>query len=127
MTFIEYFTKYEFDKLKCLFSKCHGEDNLGNYIYTTNKLIRFIDFHPAHNIEGFFMCFKSFDLISKQSQEIDIRSKLLKHTFDTNLSMMQLNHEQQKVFHSIIENPQGLHVLTCTLGSGKTFFVKYIT
>jgi type II secretory ATPase GspE/PulE/Tfp pilus assembly ATPase PilB-like protein len=44
-----------------------------------------------------------------------------------NLSMMQLNHKQQKVFHSIIENPQGLHVLTSTYGSGKTFFVKYIT
>jgi hypothetical protein len=61
MTFIEYFTKYEFDKLKHLFSKCHGED----YIYTTNKLTRFIDFHPAHNIKGFFynillqnMCFR---------------------------------------------------------------------
>jgi UDP-N-acetylmuramyl tripeptide synthase len=41
--------------------------------------------------------------------------------------MMQLNHEQQKLFHSIIENPQGLHVLTCTPESNKTFFVKYIT
>jgi hypothetical protein len=54
MTFIEYFTKYESNKLKCLSSKCHGEDNLGNSIYTTNKLTRFIDFHPTHNIEGFF-------------------------------------------------------------------------
>jgi hypothetical protein len=31
--------------------------------------------------------------INKQSHEIDIKSKLLKHTFDPNLSMMQLNHE----------------------------------
>jgi hypothetical protein len=54
MTFIEYFTKYESNKLKCLSSKCHGEDNLGNYTYTTNKLTIFIDFHPTHNIEGFF-------------------------------------------------------------------------
>jgi hypothetical protein len=54
MTFIEYFTKYEFDKLKHPFSKWLGEDNLGNYIYTTNKLTRFTDFHPTHNIEGFF-------------------------------------------------------------------------
>jgi hypothetical protein len=67
-----------------------------------------------------------FPTINKQSYEINIRSKLLKHTFDTNLSMMQLNHEQQK-FHSIIENPQWLHVLTCTFRSGKTFFGKYIT
>jgi len=50
MTFIEYFTKYEFDKLKHLFSKCHGED----YIYTTNKLTIFTEFHLAHNIIGFF-------------------------------------------------------------------------
>jgi hypothetical protein len=31
--------------------------------------------------------------INKQSHEIDIKSKILKHTFDTNLSMMQLNHK----------------------------------
>jgi hypothetical protein len=65
--------------------------------------------------------------INEQSHEIYIGSKPLKHTFDTNFSMMQLNHEQQKVFHSIIENPQGLHVLTCTPRSGIFFFVKYIT
>ncbi len=35
-------------------SKCHGENNLGNYIYTTNKLTRFTNFHPTYNIEGFF-------------------------------------------------------------------------
>jgi len=72
MTFIEYFTKYESNKLKCLSSKCHGEDNLGNYIYTTNKLTRFIEFHPTHNIERFFynillqnMCFwRELDLFS---------------------------------------------------------------
>jgi len=35
-----------------------------------------------------------------QSHEINIRSKPLEHTFDTNLSMMQLNHEQQRIpFH----------------------------
>jgi len=72
MTFIEYFTKFEFDKLKRLSSKCHGEDNLKNYIYTTNKLTRFTYFHPTHNIEGFFynilvqnMCFwRELDLLS---------------------------------------------------------------
>jgi hypothetical protein len=52
--FIEYFTKYQSNELKPISSKCHGEDNLGNYIYTINKLTIFIDFHPTHNIEGFF-------------------------------------------------------------------------
>jgi len=32
-----------------------------------------------------------------------------------------------KEFHSIIENQQGLHVLTSTPRSGQFFFVKYIT
>jgi hypothetical protein len=45
--------------------------------------------------------------INKQSHEIDIKSKLLKHRFDTNLSMMQLNHEKKKVLHSIIETHKG--------------------
>jgi hypothetical protein len=62
------------------------------------------------------------DTFNEQSHEINIRSKPLEHTFDTNLSMMQLNHEQQKIY-SIFENPQGLHVLTCTTRSGQTFFV----
>jgi hypothetical protein len=37
------------------------------------------------------------DTFNEQSHEINIRSKTLEHTFDTNLSMMQLNHEQQKI------------------------------
>jgi hypothetical protein len=41
--------------------------------------------------------------------------------------MMQLKHEQQKLFHSIIENPQVMHVLTCTPKTGNFFLVKYIT
>jgi hypothetical protein len=65
------------------------------------------------------------DTFNEQSHEINIRSKPLEHTFDTNLSMMQLNHKQQKIY-SIFENPQGSHILTCTLRSGQTFFVKYI-
>jgi type II secretory ATPase GspE/PulE/Tfp pilus assembly ATPase PilB-like protein len=65
--------------------------------------------------------------INEQSHEIYIGSKPLKHTFDTKFSMMQLNHEQKRKFHSIIENQQGLHVLACTHGSGNFFFVKYIT
>jgi type II secretory ATPase GspE/PulE/Tfp pilus assembly ATPase PilB-like protein len=41
--------------------------------------------------------------------------------------MMKLNDEQQRVFDSITQNPHGLHILTSTPKSGKTFFVKYIT
>jgi hypothetical protein len=48
MNFIEYFTKYESNKLKHTSLKCHHENNLGNYVYTTNKLTRFKDFHPIH-------------------------------------------------------------------------------
>jgi type II secretory ATPase GspE/PulE/Tfp pilus assembly ATPase PilB-like protein len=40
---------------------------------------------------------------------------------------MQLNDEQKKVLHSVIENPQGLYIITSTFGSGKMFFIKYIT
>jgi hypothetical protein len=53
IAFIDYFTKYESNKLKHPSSKYHGEDNLGNYIYITNKLTKFTNFHPTYNIEGF--------------------------------------------------------------------------
>lgn len=33
---------------------CHDQDYLGNYIYTTNKLTRFTNFHPTHNNKTFF-------------------------------------------------------------------------
>jgi hypothetical protein len=39
---------------------------------------------------------------------------------------MMLTPDQQRVFHVILQNPTGLHVLTGTPGSGKTFFVKYL-
>jgi hypothetical protein len=38
MTFIQYFMKFEYDKMQHLFSQhCHDQNNLGNYIYTTNN------------------------------------------------------------------------------------------
>jgi primosomal protein N' len=40
---------------------------------------------------------------------------------------MKFNNEQQQILDSITENPHNLHIFTSTLGSGKTFFVKYIT
>jgi type II secretory ATPase GspE/PulE/Tfp pilus assembly ATPase PilB-like protein len=54
-------------------------------------------------------------------------SKPSQHIFYTQISIMQLNDEQKKVLHSVIENPQGLHIITSTFGSNKTFFIKYIT
>jgi Cdc6-like AAA superfamily ATPase len=48
------------------------------------------------------------------------------HVFYIQLSDMMLTSDQQRVFHAILQNPTGLHVLTGTPGSGKTFFVKYL-
>jgi len=54
-------------------------------------------------------------------------SKPSQHIFDTHISIMWLNDEQKKVLHSVIENPQGLHIIASTFGSSKTFLIKYIT
>ena len=48
------------------------------------------------------------------------------HVFGIQLSDMMLTPDQQRVLHVILQNPTGLHVLTGTPGSGKTFFVKYL-
>jgi type II secretory ATPase GspE/PulE/Tfp pilus assembly ATPase PilB-like protein len=40
---------------------------------------------------------------------------------------MVLTEEQQHIMDNILQNPHGLHILAGTPGSGKTFFVKYIT
>ena len=48
------------------------------------------------------------------------------HVFDIHVSNMILTNEQQHVLDNILQNPIGLHVLTSTPGSGKTFFVKYL-
>ena len=52
-------------------------------------------------------------------------SKPKNHVFDIQLSDMMLIPDQH-VFLAILQNPTGLHVLTGTPGSGKTFFVKYL-
>ncbi len=54
MTFIQYLTNFEYDKLQCPTLKCDGQDDLGNFIYKGNKLIKFTNFHPTYNIKGFF-------------------------------------------------------------------------
>jgi type II secretory ATPase GspE/PulE/Tfp pilus assembly ATPase PilB-like protein len=48
------------------------------------------------------------------------------HVFDTHTSDMTLTEEQKDDLDSILANSKGLHVLTGTLGSGKSFFIKYI-
>jgi len=55
MTFIQYFTKFEYNEMQHPSSQhCHDQDNLENYIYMTNKLTRFTNFHPTHNNKSFF-------------------------------------------------------------------------
>jgi type II secretory ATPase GspE/PulE/Tfp pilus assembly ATPase PilB-like protein len=51
----------------------------------------------------------------------------MSHIFDIQLSDMTLTQEPESVLDSIMANPKGLHVLTGTSGSGKSFFIKYIT
>jgi hypothetical protein len=42
------------EKLKYPSSKHHGQYNLGDYIYPTNILIKFIGFHLIQNSKGLF-------------------------------------------------------------------------
>ena len=43
------------------------------------------------------------------------------------MSDMKLTQEQEGILDSIIAKPKGLNVLTGTLLSNKSFFIKYIT
>ena len=52
--------------------------------------------------------------------------KHIDHVFDIDIVNMILTDEQQHVMDNILQNPHGLYILTGILGSGKTFFVKYI-
>jgi DNA replication protein DnaC len=60
-------------------------------------------------------------------QAKEIKYKHVSHNFDIQISEMTLTQEQEGVLDSIMANPEGLHVLTGTPGSGKSFFIKYIT
>lgn len=44
--------------------------------------------------------------------------------FDVDIGDMMHTEEQQHVIDNIVQNPQGLHILTGTPGSCKTLFVK---
>ena len=50
----------------------------------------------------------------------------INHVFGINIAHMVLTEEQQHLMDNILQNSHGLHILTDTQGSGKTFFVKYI-
>jgi hypothetical protein len=63
----------------------------------------------------------------QQLHHIQPIPKPYQHIFHPHISMMTFNDEQQRVFDSIIGNPQGLHIFISTPNSGKTFFMKYIT
>lgn len=47
------------------------------------------------------------------------------HNFDINISNVVLTDEQDKIFYTMLENPDSLHVLTRT--HRKAIFIKYIT
>ena len=46
------------------------------------------------------------------------------HVFDIDIAYMVLTEEQQYVMDNILQNPHGLHILTCTPGSEKMFFCE---
>ncbi len=95
MTFIEYFTKCKSNKLKRPSSKYHGEDNLWNYIYTTNKLTRFIDFHPTHNIKGFSITYYYKMRVFKESL-IYFPHPICRKTMYVNATFCGLVHDLEK-------------------------------
>jgi hypothetical protein len=45
---------------------------------------------------------------------------------DIDIGDMMLS-EEQHVMNNIVQSPQELNILTCTPGSDKIFFVKYIS
>jgi type II secretory ATPase GspE/PulE/Tfp pilus assembly ATPase PilB-like protein len=53
--------------------------------------------------------------------------KYIQHDFKDEIQKFVLNHDQLKLFDYLINETKGLHVLEGTFGSGKTFFVKYLT
>ena len=56
-----------------------------------------------------------------------IATSHINHVFDIDIAEMVLTEEQQHVMDNILQTSHKLHILTDTQGSGKTFFVKYIT
>ena len=65
-----------------------GFDMFGFYLYETSKLTRFIDFHPTHITEGFFLTF--FFVIF--ALEMKIVYIIPKHEQKLHFGMLQSGH-----------------------------------
>jgi ABC-type polar amino acid transport system ATPase subunit len=53
--------------------------------------------------------------------------KYIQHQFKYEIQNFVFNEGQLKIFYILINKTKELHVLEGILGSGKTFFVKYLT
>jgi len=55
ITFTTYFKEYRISHTKLTTFKLVGKDTMGNYVYElpTPAIIRFTDYHPAYNLEGY--------------------------------------------------------------------------
>jgi hypothetical protein len=54
LTFVEYFKHYRVENSVLKTKPLIGRDQLGNYVYASDHLVRFTDYHPAHHTEGYF-------------------------------------------------------------------------
>ncbi len=131
MTFIQYFTKFEYDKMQHpSLQHYHNQNNLRNYIFTTNTLTRFTNFHPTHNTQTFFYNVLLQKITFWNEIELSPTSNLENvkecHIHDLLLETPS-KHSWWNMHIEPFENPHGLHILTSIPKSGKAFFVKYIT
>lgn len=54
LTFVDYFKHYRVESSVLKTKPLVGRDQLGNYVYASDHLVRFTDYHPAHHVEGYF-------------------------------------------------------------------------
>jgi hypothetical protein len=54
VTFVDYFKGYRLESAPMKSKQLIGQDQLGNYVYTSDHLVRFTDYHPAHHTEAYF-------------------------------------------------------------------------
>jgi type II secretory ATPase GspE/PulE/Tfp pilus assembly ATPase PilB-like protein len=63
--------------------------------------------------------------MAKDAQTFNI--SCFEHNFFFEIENAHLNNEQQHIFDSINNISSGLYFIEGTPGSGKTFFIKYLT
>jgi type II secretory ATPase GspE/PulE/Tfp pilus assembly ATPase PilB-like protein len=63
--------------------------------------------------------------MTHDAQEFNI--SCFQHDFSTEMQEASLNEEQQPIFDTIINHGPGLYFIEGIPGSGKTFFIKYLT